>query len=284
MKIRRSTAQAPFADFELAKRLESFSAAEMRRFAQTAGAVFSGSPAGWIEVAGGIAAFIEVDSPVNQATGMGFAGVVDALEIEEVERFYLDRGAGPLVRVCPLAHPSLLVGLSARGWIADGFENVLVRTVAQGDAMVDHLVEGVEIREVATDEERDLWRLVAATGFSWPLPPLDAQLDLGTVVVRRPGTRLFLAFIEGRAAGTGELFIQDGIAWLSADATLPQFRGRGVQRALQAYRLALSAAGGCELAVSEATPGAGSQRNMERAGFRVAYTRLDMILPVPGRA
>jgi hypothetical protein len=34
-----------------------------------------------------------------------------------------------------------------------------------------------------------------------------------------------------------------------------------------------AAAAGCELVVTQTDPGSTSQRNMERAGFRTAYTR-----------
>ena len=136
-----------------------------------------------------------------------------------------------------------------------------------------------EIREVFSEVEREEWRVVAAAAFSAPLPPLDEQLALGEIIVRRPGTRLFTALVNGRAAGTGELFITDEVAWLSADATLPAFRRRGIQSALQRHRLGLAREAGCTIAVSEAAPGGPSQRNMERLGFRLAYSRADAVLP-----
>lgn len=271
------------ADRVLAARIERLAAAEMRRFVETALTLDPACGAACMDTAGGVAAYVAVDSPVNQAIGLGMADPVDPLSIQQLEEFYLGRDEIPLVRVCPLAHPTLVTSLSGRGWTADGFENVLVRALPMGDSEAASTATDVEIREVATSEERDLWRQVAAVGFSWPLPPLDAQLALGEIVVARPGSRLFIAFIDGLAAGTGELYLDDGVAWLSADSTLPQFRGRGVQRALQAHRLALGAAAGCELAVSEAAPGSSSQRNMERAGFHVAYTRLDMALDASAR-
>lgn len=272
-----------FADRVLAARIEALAAAEMRRFVETALTLDPDSGAACIDIAGGVAAFVATDSPVNQAMGLGMVNPVGASTIRALERFYLDRDAAPLVRVCPLAHPTLVTSLSEQGWTADGFENVLVRSVSDGDSDAASMADDVEIREVTTSEERDLWRQVAAVGFSWPLPPLNAQLSLGEIVVARPGSRLFIAYLDGLAAGTGELYLDDGVTWLSADSTLPQFRGRGVQRALQAHRLALGAAAGCELAVSEAACGSSSQRNMERAGFKVAYTRLDMVLSASAR-
>ena len=48
---------------------------------------------------------------------------------------------------------------------------------------------------------------------------------------------LVLAWVEGAPAGTGALVIDGGVGWLSGDSTLPQYRGRGVQQAIQRHRL-----------------------------------------------
>ncbi len=268
-----------FADAALAARLESLCAEEMRRFVRTALEIEPACGAADLEVGGGVAAFVGEGSPVNQAFGLGFAGPVGLEAVAQLEEFYVSRGARPLIGVSPLAHPTLLANLAARGWVVDGFENVLVRPVEPLDRELSELPHDIEIREVADDEDRALWIMVAATAFSAPLPPLEEQLALGQIVVRRPGSRLFVAFVDGKAAGTGELYIQDGVAWLSADATLPQFRRRGIQRAVQRHRLALGAQEGCEVAATESAPGGPSQRNMERLGFRVAYTRVDLTMP-----
>lgn len=269
-----------FADSRLARLLEGLAAAEMRRFAETASAIDPDLGATWIEVAGGVATYVGADSPVNRAMGLGMGeDPVSVDEITRLEEFYGERGAEACAGICPLAHPSLLSSLAQRSWIVSGFENVLVRDVSQDDA---HTVAGpgIEIREAEGQEDRELWGLVAATGFSDPLPPLQQQLALARVVIQRPGTRLFLAFADGKVAGTGEMLIEKGVAWLSADATLPQFRGRGVQQALQRRRICAAAQAGCRLAATESTPGSPSQRNMERLGFRIVYTRVDMSRPV----
>lgn len=264
------------ADVSLAARLEGLCAAEMSRFVESARAIDPQSDAVSVEIGGGVAAFIAPGSPVNQAFGMGFGGKVGADDVAEIERFYHERGARPLMGVSPLADRSLHESLVQRKWAVDGFENVMYLDYSAGADLLE-VSSDIDIREVTDGEARNLWVLAAATGFSAPLPPLDEQLDLGRIVVRRPGTRLFLAYVDGKIAGTGELFVDDGVAWLSADSTLPQFRRRGVQRALQAFRLRLGADAGCQLAASEASPGSGSQRNMERAGLRVAYTRVDFL-------
>lgn len=264
-----------FADATLAARIEALAAAEMRRFVSTARTTGINPAADCIGIAGGVATYLGRDSLVNQVVGAGFSGAVSAQDVADIEGFYREHDARGVVSVCPLAHPTLPAALAAQGWVPDAFEHVLVRRLWD-DSEFDPTQADIEVREVASDEERDTWAIAAATGFSAPLPPLAPQLELGAVVVRRPGVRLFLAFIEGEVAGTGEVHLEDGVAWLSADATLPRFRARGVQAALQRHRLAVGAREGCELAVTETTPGSGSQRNMERLGFRVAYTRVDV--------
>ena len=86
--------------------------------------------------------------------------------------------------------------------------------------------------------------------------------------------RAFLAWIDGVAVAAGALAIHDGVALLAGAATLPQWRGRGAQRALLEHRLAVAAEAGCDLATMGASPGSASQRNAERHGFRIAYTRI----------
>ncbi len=266
------------ADRALAERIETLAARALRRLTMTARAVLPECEAASIEVGGGVAAFVSPGSAVNQALGIGFSCQVEPADIERVERFFTSKGARPLVSVCPLADPAVHLALAARGWLLGGFENVLVRRYA-GQVRSGRAAPGIEIVEAVSEQDRHTWALAATTGFSDPLEPLPAQLQLGAVVAADPHIRLFLAVVDGCVAGTGALTVDDGVAWLSADATLPHFRRRGVQSALQWHRLRVGAQAGCDLAVSEAAPGSQSQRNQERAGFQVAYTRCDLIAP-----
>jgi len=42
-------------------------------------------------------------------------------------------------------------------------------------------------------------------------------------------------------------------------------------------RLAAATTAGCDLATVQTTPGSGSQRNVERMGFRLAYTKPTLV-------
>ncbi len=87
------------------------------------------------------------------------------------------------------------------------------------------------------------------------------------------GWRCFVARADGVAAAYGALFIAgNGVGVCAAAATLPPFRGRGLQTALLRARIAAAAHAGCDLVVAQATPGSTSQRNMQRVGLALAYT------------
>ncbi len=186
--------------------------------------------------------------------------------------------------------------LARRGWQITEFENVLAvelggggaaaagtgaeRVAAAGRAALGEPPAtpgpppGIEVR-VCTGAERELWGHIAARGFSDEEEPGPAQEEFGSLMAGRDDAILVLGWADGQPAGTGALVIDGGVGWLSGDSTLPQYRRRGIQQAVQRHRLRLARDAGCALAVTEAAPGSGSQRNMERLGFRVVYAHLE---------
>lgn len=264
----------PFADAALAARLEAFVAAENERFVGAAQLAWpeANAEARWI--AGGCAAFVGPSTPVNQASGLALDGPVSAQHVDELEAFFASHAADPYVNVCPFAHASLTAELSARCYRVAGFENVLVRPLgAPGDDIAPD--PWVDVR-VVPDALAEEWGRLVVAGFSCPAQPTDGERAFGRVLARVEDLVRLVAYVDGVPAATAELVCRDGLGWLSADTTLPQFRGRGLQTALQRRRLQLATEAGCDLAVTESRPGSGSQRNMERLGFRIAYTRVDL--------
>lgn len=101
--------------------------------------------------------------------------------------------------------------------------------------------------------------------------PLAGGLAQGPGVVR------FAARRGGELAGAASMRLGEGIAQLCGAGTLPAHRGRGVQTALLAHRLAVAAAAGCELAVITTQPGSKSQENAHRRGFELLYARAVLV-------
>ncbi len=275
------------ADVHLARRLEAIVCAEWRRLADTTRSLWPQKDATCLEVAGGVALWLGEGSLVNVAAGMAMEGPIGESELRQVEDFYTTRGASPILATCAFADPTLFALLAKRGWQITEFENVLALELdrpggqagvgagsAPGGSAALPEPTGVEVR-VCAGAERELWGHVAARGFSDEAEPGPAQEEFGSIMATRGDAILVLGWADGQPAGTGTLVVDDGVGWLSGDSTLPQFRRRGIQQAIQRYRLQLARDAGCTMAVTESAPGSGSQRNMERLGFRIIYTHLE---------
>jgi GNAT superfamily N-acetyltransferase len=79
--------------------------------------------------------------------------------------------------------------------------------------------------------------------------------------------------LDGQPGAAGSLSIHEGVALFAGAATVPQMRRRGLQAALLRERMRYAFEHGCDLAMMAAEAGSNSQRNAERKGFRIAYTR-----------
>jgi GNAT superfamily N-acetyltransferase len=268
------------ADARLAHRLEAFACAEWRLLAGLAGSLWpanSSRNATYMEVAGGVALWLGEGGLVNVAVGLAMDGPIGESELCQVEDFYARRGATPVVATCPFADPTLFALLGKGRWQVTEFENVLaleLETSPEANQPAPAApLSGIEVR-VCSDAERALWGRLAARGFSDQVEPGAGHREFGDLMEAELSQTLVLGFADGLPVGTGALMIDGDIGWLSGDTTLPGYRGRGVQQAIQRYRLQLAREAGCSLAVTEAMAGSGSQRNMERLGFRVVYPHI----------
>jgi len=96
----------------------------------------------------------------------------------------------------------------------------------------------------------------------------------GAIVSAREDSPCFLAEYDGQPGAAGVLCLHDGVALFGGAATVPEFRRRGLQAALLDARMRYAFGHGCDLAMMVAEVGSDSQRNAERRGFRIAYTRI----------
>ena len=223
-------------------------------------------------IAGGMAFFGGPAYPANQIVGMGLYGEVTLHDVDRVEYFFRTRGVPSTIVVSPLADSGMLAILGQRGYRIAEFNSVLVRRIAPHDSCMP--LAGIAVERVS-EETAGPWARAIAQGFSDVVPVSD---DIFAGFACLPLALNFMARIHGVVAGgcSGRIIPEARIAALYGTATLPEFRRRGVQSALIARRLYEAALAGSEYAVVSTQPGSGSQRNMERRGFRVAYTKVVM--------
>ena len=264
-----------FMDLELARRLEMASAMSGKACAEGAQRLHPELNAAAEEIAGGIAVYAGVDSPVTQALGVGCNGPVDSAELDRLEQFFRSRGAPVGIELCPLAGLPLYEALANREYRLVEVSNVLVRELEPADEFAAPS-NGVAVRQAVPEDEK-LFTHTVAQGFAEHAPVTQSILDVMEGFVHSENTHSFLAFVDGAAAGGASAFAFNGVAGMFGASTLPEFRGRGVQSALLAARLNWAARQGCDLAKGITLPGSVSQRNHERFGFRVAYTRTKLV-------
>jgi len=261
-----------FADLALAQRLEAADACFKVAYVEAQASLRPERGAALMAAAGGYAAYAGPGSPLNQAVGLGMDGPANADELERVEDFFHSRGSPAWVEVCPLAHPSLAAWLNRKGYRLGGFKHVWVRPL-RGKESFPPPAPGVEVA-AASPQDAERWARTVAQGFLG-----RDDVDAGDLEIPMPSFHMstaacFLAWVGDKAAGGGAMATCQGLASFFSASTRPAFRGRGIQMALLHARLAAALGAGCDLAMVHTTPGSASQRNVERLGFRLAYTKV----------
>ena len=261
----------PFADLTLGRRLEDAEGFACAQFAAARRRAFPESGADWMRQAGAYVVFDGVESPVTQTFGLGILGELRGDSLDVIERFFQERGAPVQHEVSPLAGLAVMDLLCERRYRPMEISSVLYRPVEQPIGEDD---PGIEVR-IAGPGETDLWTEVNAKGWTYEHPELlDFIRQFGSVGSAREGSVSFLGSLDGQPGAAGALAIHDGVALFAGAATVPELRRRGLQGALLRARMRYAYEAGCDLAMMVAEAGSNSQRNAERQGFRIAYTRM----------
>ena len=265
------------ADRSLACRLERAEGLTNAEFVEARARLMPESGAKWISVAGAWAMFDGVDSPWTQTFGLGLIQMPTSAELTVIEDFFKERGARVFHEVSPLADKAILAMLGERGYRPFEMSSVMFLPLSTQVSPRSASGSAVSVR-VAGKEEREIWARTSAEGWSEYKEFAHLMLEMGRVMAAAKKNTLFLAELDGRVIGAGGLSIHDGVALFAGASTIPAWRRRGAQRALLEARLQYAREAGCDVAMMGAEPGSSSQRNAERQGFRIAYTRTKWML------
>lgn len=258
----------PFADLPLARRLETTEGHGNAAFIDAQGRREPYTGAMRTTIAGTLVMFAGVGSPITQTFCLGIHQRPGDRDFDAIERFFTSRGSAVFHEVSPHAGVDVCAALAVRGYKPVELSNVMYQPI---DAST-RLDVNPKLRVRTVDmTEADSYGTVAARGWS-EMPevlPFIQGFARSSVEV----ATCFMAELDGQAIATAALFMHEGVALLAGASTVPEGRRNGAQLALLDARLRLAVSQGCDLAMMVAAPGSASQRNAERNGFRVAYTR-----------
>lgn len=137
----------------------------------------------------------------------------------------------------------------------------------------------LDVREISPREADAFGGVVSQT---YGLPAAAARWV--SALPGRANWHCVTAFDGATPVAAGAVYVNGPAAWLGLGATLPSHRRRGAQSALLAARINTAARHGCKIITTETGvphPGeAGpSYRNIQKAGFRIAYLRPNLRRP-----
>jgi GNAT superfamily N-acetyltransferase len=256
-------------DIELSRRLER---TEGRIGTTYSGPRNSVTPVGACtrDFGGAMAVFDGPESPLSQTFGLGlFRGVDDEL-LAGIEAFFGERGCATNHEVSPHAGVETFARLVKRGYQPVELSNVLVQPIPE----IAPPATALRIRVIDPAADGPAWIDTSVAGWASESAEIAGFIrEIATVNVKNLAMTHYVVEDGGAPIATGSMGVVDGVALLAGAATIPAARGRGAQALLLATRLRDARARGCDVAMIVASVGSQSQRNAERNGFRVAYTR-----------
>jgi len=228
------------------------------------------------EICGGHMSFCGLGSPVGRAVGLGLDRPFAEADLDRVEAFYRAHKAPAQVDLCPMHEPAVFEMFKQRGYAIAELNNVLYRKLDEEEKSPPRPA-CCQIRRAQLEEAEVTGAIVESAFFPDGAP--EAFRGLIAPLYQMENALAFVASVDGKlvACGTGLVIPERKMFALCGAGTLADYRGRGLQTALLRIRMAAAAEAGCEFAVVVTQGGTTSQRNAERLGFRVAYSKVTVI-------
>jgi ribosomal protein S18 acetylase RimI-like enzyme len=192
----------------------------------------------------------------------------DEGELEAVLGWYRAHGVRTQVEIVPGREDANLPRELARlGYYQSGFHAAVIGRPR--DALVPD--PAVDVTRVTNADEFELFldayvaarQIPEGEGFKRNVRPW----------LHEPGWSLYLGRVDGKPVAEAILYLRDGFGYMADAATVPAYRGRGLQSALLAHRLRHAAEQGAEYVSSGAAFLSTSHRNMVRAGMSLHFVR-----------
>lgn len=199
-------------------------------------------------------------------------GAEDVAEIKPLCAWFKAQGVAPRIDVCPQrSSPKLEAKLRAEGLTPGGLPFFSKRVMLGDPKLIAEAVPRVTVRRVEPDE---LETFVAIQDATWKTDVVERRVAKARATHALQGLTRYFACIGGKPVAAGSLHVLNGMGYFNLAVTLEAFRKRGCQTALLRQRLKDAHAAGCDRVSSLTAADSGSQRNLERAGLRIACDRV----------
>jgi hypothetical protein len=208
---------------------------------------------------------------LNRIIGLGVMEPASERVLDSLTDLYAQQSLSFAIELSPRAEPQQLAEWLRARQLRKVMATAMHYRVAEPMAAEASVLRVVQARP----EDCDLVASICCDVFKMP-PAAHAMIS---ATGRLPQWRRWLAYDEAGAPVAAALsFVENGIGWLGWDATLPEGRGKGAQRALIGCRVTEAAAAGCRFVTAETGTYVGrdpdpSFRNYRHAGFIQLYER-----------
>lgn len=209
------------------------------------------------------------------ASWLGLNGRISEKDVEAVETFYQTAGLPTIINVVPEMEHALLIQLLHRGYRVMLQVNNWFRKLTGELLPALPPVSGLTIEVPSSSEDR-LWSEIITRGFNENADPTEADFVMYLPWMHRSDGTCFLARLNGDPVGAANMILQDGLVRLQGASVLPEFRNRGIQKALIHERLRLATLQGASIAEIGGLPRGPTKRNAERFGFHYGFSTLKL--------
>ena len=216
------------------------------------------------------ALFADLAHPlISRVVGLGSGRTVEPETLDRIIERYDATGADSIfVPLAPTARPAKLPRLlKERGFEASMKEAKLYRTTEQSPQRDPYF----QIREASPEELEVVQVLYANSGMR------KEWTNIVSANVGAPYWYHYMALDGGRPVALGSMYAWQDYAFTLPGWTLPAYRRKGFQRAINTYRIGEAKRLGCgwitaNVDVTEAPIGF-TVRSYERLGFKILYLR-----------
>ncbi len=195
----------------------------------------------------------------------------DLPQLDELFSHYEEQGISFRIEVSPVnGSEKVFRKLSEKGFYQSGFHCSFIGDI--NNVLLKEYPADIVIKSLKEDEF-PLFANIYVASFSLPAFITEGVRQNNEVLYHVPGWEFYLAYYCGEPVGISALYIEKEVAMLSAAATLPEYRGLGIQTALIGERVQSAKQKGARYIASETAFGSDSYRNMLRAGLQLGYTK-----------